>query len=519
MTTGQSPLIDAVLAVSSGLDLPATLRAIVRAALGLVDCEYGALGVVREDGMLSEFIYEGIDEQTRKQIGDLPLGRGVLGAVIEGHKPLLLSDIKDHPNSVGFPEGHPPMRSFLGTPIIARGMVFGRLYLTEKRGGGMFTDEDERLVLALAAAAGVAVDNARLYEDSRRRRGWLEATKEVTEAILAQTPRREVLRLVAERALSLMQCSFAAVLVVESEAEPFGVAVRRGTAPPGLARLDEARLRAMAQDGKARRFGAGEAAPGAGPVLIAPMRTGQVRLKALLVARAPGAVPFEEEELRLLVSFAEQAAFGLRWSIQQEARRELELLADRERIARDLHDHVIQRLFAIGLGMQGTRRMALQPELPARLDDHIDRLHEVIQDIRATIFELQPDGSGVASLRATLQNILAEISRDSGMRVTSRLSGPLGVVAAPLAQHAEAVAREAVTNAVRHCGGTEILVEVSVADELVIEVSDDGVGIAQQIRRSGLKNLEQRANEAGGSFAVTASPLGGAKLVWRAPLE
>ncbi|MGL6235627.1 MAG: GAF domain-containing protein [Segniliparus sp.] len=515
---GPNTLIDAVLAVSSGLELPVTLRAIVQAAVGLVDCEYGALGVLREDGTLAEFIYEGIDEEVRKKIGDLPLGGGVLGAVVEHQKPLRLADIKDHPASVGFPDGHPPMRSFIGVPIMARGMVFGRLYLTEKR-GGLFTDEDERLVLALAAAAGVAVDNARLYEDSRRRRGWLEAMKEVTEAILAETPRREVLRLVAERALGLTQSSFAAVLAPDSDVEPFGVAAREGRVPSGLSRVDEARLRDLVQDGKPRRFGPGEAASGAGPVLVAPIRAGHVRLKTLLVARDPGAAPFEDDEMRLLGSFAEQAAFGLRWAAEQESRRELELLADRERIARDLHDHVIQRLFAVGLGMQGTRRMAEQPLLADRLDDHIDKLHEVIQDIRATIFELQPERSGSARLRATLQGIVADLAANSGLRVVSRLAGPLGVVSAPLAQHAEAVVREAVSNAVRHSCGSEVFVDVSVADELVVDVSDDGVGVPERARRSGLSNLERRAQEAGGSFAVGPSRLGGARLVWRAPLE
>lgn len=511
---GQSSLVDAVLAVSSGLDLSVTLRAIVQAAVGLVDCEYGALGVLREDGMLAEFIHEGIDDQTREQIGDLPLGHGVL----DGQKPLRLADIKDHPASVGFPRGHPPMRSFIGVPIIARGMVFGRLYLTEKR-GGLFTDEDERLVLALAGAAGVAVDNARLYEDSRRRRGWLEAVMEVTEAILAETPRREVLSLVAERARGLTRSSFAAVLVSDLEAETFQAAAREGRAPAGLSRLDAAWLRALARAEEPRGFGQGEAAPGTGPVLTAPMRAGRARSKTLLVAREPGAVPFDGDELRLLGSFAEQAALGLRWSSEQETRRELELLADRERIARDLHDHVIQRLFAVGLGMQGTRRMAEQAALADRLDDHIDKLHGVIQDIRAAIFELQPDRSGAVGLRAALQNILADLAADSGLRVASKVSGPLGVVSAPLAQHAEAVVREAVSNAIRHSRGAEIVVEVSAADELVVAVSDDGVGVPEDARRSGLNNLERRAQVAGGCFEVGRSALGGTRLVWRAPLE
>lgn len=197
-------LIDAILAITSGLKLDATLRAIVHTAAELVDARYGALGVRGYDHRLVEFVYEGIDEETRHLIGSLPEGRGVLGALIEEPKPIRLDDISRHPASVGFPLHHPPMRTFLGVPVRIRDEVFGNLYLTEKADGQPFSDDDEVLVQALAAAAGIAVDNARLFEESRTREAWIEATRDIGTQMLAGADPAMVFRLIAEEALTLM---------------------------------------------------------------------------------------------------------------------------------------------------------------------------------------------------------------------------------------------------------------------------------------------------------------------------
>ncbi len=210
-----SGLVNAVLAVSSGLELDTTLRRIVQAAIDLVDARYGAVGVLGEEGGLAEFVYVGIDDASRERIGPLPTGGGVLGVVIGDAKTLRLDDISNHPASVGFPPNHPPMRTFLGVPIRTRGRVYGRLYLTEKNDGEAFTEDDEVVVQALAGAAGIAVDNARLYEEARRRERWLAASSEVTSELLGGTDPADVLRLIATRAQELVGADYTVIVLPE----------------------------------------------------------------------------------------------------------------------------------------------------------------------------------------------------------------------------------------------------------------------------------------------------------------
>nr|WP_307722926.1 GAF domain-containing protein [Gandjariella thermophila] len=526
-------LLDAVLAVSSGLELDTTLRQVVRAAMELVDARYGALGVLGEDGRLTRFVYEGIDEPTRELIGQLPTGHGVLGVVIEEGKPLRLDNIADHPASVGFPEHHPPMRGFLGVPIRARGEVFGRLYLTEKRGSGRFTEDDEVVVQALAGAAGIAVDNARLFEAVSRRERWLEASAEITGELLGGTDPVDALRLIAARAMELTGADYALIAVpADAEAEPEQIAELRisvGAGPDADALTGQKIPIAESTSGQVFRERVPRNVPAladdlsvglggeSGPALAVPMRAGEAISGVLLTLRKPGAPGFDEHELQVVSSFADQAALALRDAENQAARRELDVLADRDRIARDLHDHVIQRLFAIGLAMQGTHRRAKSPAVSQRLTDHIDQLHEVIQEIRTAIFDLQT-AQGSAGLRGRLQAVINELSADTPIRTTVRMSGPLDVVPDALAEHAEAVVREAVSNAVRHAHAAELAVTVSVADDLVVEVVDDGIGIPDTVARSGLHNLSRRASDAGGSCTVRRGEQGGTRLLWSAPL-
>ena len=527
-------LLEAVLAVSSGLELDATLRQIVRAAIDLVDARYGALGVLADDGSLSQFVYEGIDDATAQLIGPLPIGGGVLGVVIEEGKPLRLDDIADHPASIGFPAHHPPMRTFLGVPVRVRDQVFGRLYLTEKQGGHGFTEDDEVVVQALAGAAGIAVDNARLYEDAQRRQRWLEAGAEVNAVLLAGTDPVEALRLIADRAVELTGADYALIAVpADPEADPDDVTELRVTVSAGLdADTLTGRRIPVAESTSGRvycdrvprnvpsldfDFASGDLV--LGPALAVPMRAGDVISGVLLAVRAPGQPPFDDRQLQVVSSFADQAALALQRAESQTAKRELALLADRDRIARDLHDHVIQRLFAIGLSMQGTHRHAKAPVVASRLSDHIDQLQEVIQEIRTAIFDLHAAPDAGPGLRTRLQNVIAELTGDTSIRTTVRMSGPLNVVSAELAEHAEAVVREAVSNAVRHADPSEIVVTVSVGDELAIDVTDDGVGIPDTVAHSGLHNLATRARDAGGECTVGRLPTGGTRLAWSAPVS
>ena len=524
-------LLDAVMAVSSGLDLDATLRQIVQAAIDLVDASYGALGVLGEGGMLSQFVYVGIDDETRERIGPLPTGHGVLGVVIEDNKPLRLEDLSQHPQSVGFPANHPPMNTFLGVPVRARGEVFGRLYLTEKSTGSAFTDDDEIVVHALASAAGIAIDNARLYEDATRRQQWLEATGEVTAKLLGGSDTDEALHLIASRALELTGADYTLIALPDDpdaaaeDITELTVAMCVGSVADTMTGttipIEGSTTGSVFVDHVPRNvtqlaYDIGEQF---GPALALPLGNDESIAGVLLTVRTAGSAPFDEHELQLVSTFADQAALALQRAESQMARRELEVLADRDRIARDLHDHVIQRLFAIGLSMQGTHRRAKSPVLAARLTEHLDQLHEVIQEIRTAIFDLQAGPSETPHLRATLHDVINELTADAPLRTTLRMSGPLDVIPPDLAQHVVAVVREAVSNVVRHAAATDVVVTVSVDDDVVIDVSDNGHGMPETTARSGLHNLNRRATESAGSCTITPGDHGGTRLVWSAPLR
>lgn len=233
--------------------------------------------------------------------------------------------------------------------------------------------------------------------------------------------------------------------------------------------------------------------------------------------RAAGAQPFDNEQLDMMAAFADQAALAWQLASTQRQMRELSILTDRDRIARDLHDHVIQRLFAVGLALQGTIPRARAPEVQQRLIDCVDDLQEVIQEIRTAIFDLHGSSSGVTRLRQRLDEAMAQFAT-SDLRTTVQYTGPLSVVDAALADHAEAVLREAVSNAVRHADATTLIVNVTVGDDLCIDVVDDGKGIPADVTGSGLTNLRRRAEDAGGHLSIERLPTGGTQLKWCAPL-
>ena len=255
-----------------------------------------------------------------------------------------------------------------------------------------------------------------------------------------------------------------------------------------------------------------------GPALVLPLRATDAVAGVLVAVRAVGAQPFNNEQLDMMAAFADQAALAWQLASTQRQMRELSILTDRDRIARDLHDHVIQRLFAVGLALQGTIPRARAPEVQQRLANCVDDLQEVIQEIRTTIFDLHGSSSGVTRLRQRLDDALAQFAT-SDLRTTVQYTGPLSVVDAALADDAEAVVREAVSNAVRHAGATTLTVNVAVGDDLCIDVVDDGRGIPADVTGSGLTNLRRRAEDAGGRFSIERLPTGGTQLKWCAPLQ
>ena len=528
-------LVEAMLTVTSGLRLDETLRRIVHTAIDLVDARYGALGVRGDDHHLAQFIYEGIDEATRKEIGSLPQGRGVLGLLIDQPKPIRLDKLALHPTSVGFPLEHPPMETFLGVPIRIGTEVFGNLYLTEKSNGQPFTDDDEVLVQALAAAAGIAIANARLFESSRLRQAWIEATRDICTELLAGRDVDQALRLIADKAMSLTPTAGHSLLAVPRNSEE-GSAISElvvidsegsridglvGASLPltgtalGRAFTERTQLRFDALDGHDAAGLRGTS----GPVLMLPLRTTEAILGVLIKIRPIGAPTFSDDQVEMMSTFADQAALALQLASTQVRMRELDVIGDRDRIARDLHDHVIQRLFAIGMSLQGTVSRTRSEEVRQRLVATMDELQSAIDEIRSTIFDLHPDASGHTRLRQRLSEAIAALTAKSATRTSVQISGPLSVIGPRLAEHAEAVVRDSVSDAVvrRHAG--EVSITVSVHDDLTIEVVDDGVGLLDEVTANGLPALAARAREAGGTHTIRTLPEGGTRLVWSAPIS
>ena len=523
-------LYSSMIAVAEGLDLDSTLRRVVEVASELVDARYGALGVLDEAGTgLARFVTTGLDDDTRARIGDLPRGLGLLGELIRRPEPLRLGDLHAHPSSVGFPAHHPPMASFLGVPIRVRGVVFGNLYLTDKRHGD-FTSEDEDVTVALAAAAAVAVENARLHQaterlvvEGQRRRRWLEASGEITTQVLAGADPGEALVLAAERAAELADGSGAIIttppsVVAEGDvAPPVRVTVSvgledrlpvgarlglDGSALATVARIHAPRVEedlVLTVDGQDRRFG---------PALLVPLDGTTAITGVLVVVRRAGSEELDAEGLSVVASFADQAALVLRLAESQRARRQLDVASDRERIAADLHDHVLQRLFAVGLGLQATQaRLAAPPEAAHRVNEAVDQIDGIVRDIRTSIFDLHVVGGGTG-LGGRLRGAVAEMSAHVALEPVVRLSGAVDAVPEELVVQVEAVVREGVSNAVRHAAPQSVVVTVSVDDILAVDVTDDGAGIPENVARSGLANLVARARALGGDADVSRSATG-----------
>jgi signal transduction histidine kinase len=527
-------LLEAVLAVASDLEREQVLHRIVDAAMALVDAQYGALGVLGSEGGLSQFVAVGIDEDTRKLIGPLPQGKGILGLLIEHPEPIRLADLADHPASTGFPDNHPPMRTFLGVPVRVRDEIFGNLYLTEKKGRAEFDLEDEAVVRALAAAAGVAIENARLYDEVRRRERLLSATGDITHDLLSGLPADEVLSRVADLAREMSEADAAVIVRLGADEDlHVDVAVGRGAdringlvvpasgSLAGLAlRTGEIQLSEdVAVDPRAHSWR--EVFHG-GPVLAVPIGAGEMIKGLLAIWRQPGSPSFTNAVAGVVSAFAGQAAVALELAEQRRRAERLGVVEDHDRIARDLHDLVIQRLFATGMLLVGATRIIDNPEAAGRVARAVDQLDETIKDIRSTIFSLQArEGTAKEEgLRARVLAVIEESADSLGVAPTLRMDGLLDTrVPGRLANQLLAALREALANVAKHARASRVEVAVSVNGGLFLRVRDDGVGIPRQGRRSGLRNLSLRAKELHGELSVEAAEGGGTVLEWRVPLS
>ncbi|MFI2738419.1 GAF domain-containing protein [Streptomyces sp. NPDC018711] len=531
-------LLEAVMSVGRELDLPQVLKGIVEAAVTLVDAEYGALGVIGDGRRLSEFLPVGIGDDLRAQIGDLPSGHGLLGELIRNPEPLRLSESSEHPVSYGFPPHHPPMHTFLGVPIRVRDEVFGNLYLTEKRGGADFDAEDEAVVTTLAVAAGIAIENARLYEEGRLRQRWLAASSDLTSALLSGEEETEVLDEMLEQAVDIAAADMGVFYLVGADGElrgslahGEGAEAHRGVVlPSSEGTLAEA---ALAQEGlvtvadvenEPRIRVEPERWEGFGPAAAVTVSTKERLSGVLILARRHGRPPFTGLEITALPGFAGQAALALELADRRRDAEQVILLEDRDRIARDLHDLAIQRLFATGMTLQSAQRFVEHPEAVDRLGRAIDDLDATIKIIRSTIFGLREhDTPGtVPKLRNRVVKAVDEAATTLGSAPALRMEGLLDTdVPSEAVEQVIVVIGEALTNVARHARARRAEVSV-VADGgvLTVTVSDDGVGIPQGGRRSGLRNLSERAERLGGTLSVRArvEPGSGTVLEWRIPL-
>ncbi|MFE2296259.1 GAF domain-containing protein [Streptomyces sp. NPDC059452] len=527
-------LLEAVVSVGRELDLSQVLRRIVEAGAQLVDAQYGALGVIGPDGRsLSQFLTSGLTPEQRQEIGPLPAGHGLLGELIRHPEPLRLSELGAHEASYGFPAHHPPMRTFLGVPIRVRDEVFGNLYLTDKRGGLDFDAEDESVITTLAVAAGVAIDNARLYESSQRQHRWLRAGAEVTNHLLSGDARQDVLELIARRAGEITGACLAEVaapvpgtgdLVVERSVGDGGA---QGLVLPvdgTLAGAASAAGRHMVSTclRKDPRFPADprrSACPG--PAVAVPLGSA-AGADVLLLARAAGEPVFTEAELEPLLAFAGQTALALELAVRRRDAEHVALLEDRDRIARDLHDLAIQRLFATGMTLQSAARLVEHTGAAERVSRAVDDLDETIKIIRSTIFGLRARDEGAGtSLRARASRAVGDAVTSLGFPPRLSMEGLLDTdVPLDVAEHVVAVLGELLSNAARHAHATRVEVSLrATADEVRLTVSDNGKGIPEQGRRSGLDNLAERAREVGGALEMSTPADGGSRLLWRAPLR
>ena len=515
-----------------------TLHEIVQAAVESTGATYGALGVVDSTGTgFERFVVVGMDAAVRDRIGRLPVGDGVLGVLLRRPAPLRLDDLSTHPQAVGFPPGHPPMHTLLAVPVRVRDAVFGHLYLTVKRGGGPFTEADEAAAVALAATAGLAICNAELVERAEHRRAWAQAGTDIATALLSGADPDTVLRSIGEQVAGLASADAAGVLVPSADDEDaltvvvavgsdneYAEGVRLPLADSQLGTAHRTGTPALVPDARTAAVGGertpvlGELTRRYGPTLIIPLG-GRPALGTVVAMRLRGREPFAPDTLELASAFAAQASVALELARSQQRERRLQVQADRDRIARDLHDHVVQRIFATGLALDRISRSLEEqlPETAAALAQRVDELDGTIARIRSAIFELhEADDASPDAVRTRIVDVVRSITGGQGLRPDVRLRGE-DDLPPTLLPDVIAVVRELVTNVVRHASATRVTVTVAVDAEVRVVVTDNGVGLPAVAVRSGLTNLADRAERHGGRLTTSTGPKG-TQIRWSVPM-
>ncbi|MBB4935110.1 signal transduction histidine kinase [Lipingzhangella halophila] len=524
-------LLEAVLSIGSDLDLTAVLRNLAEAAASLVDAKYAGLGVIAEDGHFGEFINVGLSEEEARCVPRFPQGTGLLAVPSTERRALRLNDLRNHASFRGFPEGHPVMSTFLGVPIQVRDEVFGNLYLAEKNDGGQFDENDEATVTALATAAGVAIENARLFEETRLRERWLAASTEITTRLLSGGAAGDVLGHLAQQAREMADADIAVVLLPEPRDHELIAEIADG---PRAAEVVKTQLSiAETLCGDVYRNGEAMTIPdlrqvncpmlshhGFRPGMLVPFGTTAHTRGVLLLGKSGArAAPFDDATRRMLNAFAGQAAVALELAEARQDAERLVVLEDRDRIAKDLHDVVIQRLFASAMNLVSTLRLVNDTEAGERVRRTIDDLDGTIREIRSTVFALrQPTTEGVASLRGRILAAVENTAKTLGFHPGVRLDGPIDTsVSGKIGEQLLAVLNEGLSNVARHAHATEAHVLVSIDARVTLRITDNGVGATGHRPGSGLRNMAERAQALGGEFAVEPREVSGTVLRWCVP--
>ncbi|MFL6159044.1 MAG: GAF domain-containing sensor histidine kinase [Marmoricola sp.] len=516
-----SSLLDAVLLLTSDLDLRGALDRLVRAACALTGAEYGVLALVDETGGLADFVIHGIDEETAAAIPSLPTGHGLLGLLLDDAAcPMRVDSISQDRRAMGFPVNHPLMETFLGVPVRVDGRVYGNLYLTEKADGLPFTVQDEKLLAEFAQIAGLVIGNARALAGAESRQRWLEASIAMSHALERSVNPPAALDEVVRR-LCDVAGAFAAGAVRDAEDDGLVLvaAVRADGEPCDAENLTERWGAAIDAAATGDRAVLAERSSDALVRIVVPMSARLLRGHYLLVALAEDDLELRGPDLELYSAFADQASLVLDRAQALSERHEHLLVVDRDRIARDLHDTVIQRLFATALQLQGLRRVAVLDEVKQRLDESVRELNTTIREIRSTIFELRHDERG--SLKAEIRGLALEYVPVLGFTPFVRLRGPIDdAVPAAVAEQLVASLRETLSNVARHAEADACIVEVEVsASGLVLRVSDNGRGISADVNESGLRNVRRRAFDQGGTFRIGPEEPHGTLVEWSVPIR
>jgi signal transduction histidine kinase len=528
-------LLESGLILASEQSLEAVLQRIVDLAVEVTGARYGALGVLGPDGFISRFVTIGVTLEQRAAIGHPPIGRGVLGVLITDPEPLRLADVSRHPRSMGFPPNHPPMKSFLGAPVKARGRIFGNIYLTEKQGAEEFGPEDERALVVLATQAGVAIENARLHEEARQREQRLDAIREIATEILAGAAPEVVLELVARRARELVKADLATIAVPGADGQGLVLLVAEGTHADQLVGtrfpLEGSMSGTVIQTGKPqvlenasqdeRTYQPIMQQGEIGPAMFVPLNAGDRTFGTLLVSNLTGGQEFHEDDLALVETFADQASVALEYARAQQDLRRLAVLEDRERIAKELHDGAIQSLFAVGMGLQAAAVVSKDPELERRVDGAVNEIDRVIRDLRNYIFALRPGILADRQLDQALHHLADDFQEKNGVTTAVDIDETVAAQLASQAGDVIQLAREALSNVGRHANAATCRLSLVRTDTVaLLEVDDDGRGFdpAAAGGGQGLRNLRERAASLGGEISIHSTPGEGTTLRVTIPL-